>query len=122
MERSTTVPTPIKQLRRPTRPRLRRAENREKAEVIRAWVDPEERITVDFDDASGLNAEVIACTDHVVKLGLETPFPHYRQRVVVPLGRVTVSEDPSRYTRNPNRPIRYGRLWLIINKKRPTGL
>ncbi|GKS58006.1 hypothetical protein YTPLAS18_15330 [Nitrospira sp.] len=97
----------------------RLTENRVKAERIRPWIDPEERVTVDFEDASGLNAEVLACSDHVVKLGLETRFPHYRQKFVVPLGHVTVSEDPSRYTRSPQRPLQYGRLWLTIDKKRP---
>lgn len=95
------------------------AENRAKAERIRPWVHPEERVTVDFQDASGLSAEVLACSDHVVKLGLETRFPHYRQKFVVPLGHVTVSEDYTRYTRNPHRPLQYGRLWLTIDKKCP---
>ena len=109
--------------RRPRpRGRSRHAENQDKARLIRPWVDPAERVTVDFLDVSGLNAEVLACSDHVVRLGLETRFPHYRQKVTVPLGRVTVSEDHSRYTRNPDKPLQYGRLWLIIDRERPQAL
>jgi hypothetical protein len=93
-----------------------------KAEAIRPWVDPEERVTVDFQDASELNAEVISCTDYVVELGLETFLPHYRQKVVVPLREVTIRTDPGRYTRNPDRPFQKERLRLIIDQPRPTGM
>ena len=37
--------------------------NEEKLEAIRPWIDPEERVTVDFLDQQGLNAEVTACND-----------------------------------------------------------
>lgn len=76
-----------------------------KAESIQPWVDPEERVTINFQDASNLNAEVISCTKYVVELGLETFLPHYRQKVVVPLREVTISTDPGRYTRNLDRPF-----------------
>ena len=42
--------------------------NEEKLEAIRPWVDPEERITVNFLDEQGLNAEVTDCNDIVVDL------------------------------------------------------
>jgi phage/plasmid-associated DNA primase len=90
-----------------------------KAEAIRPRVDHEERVTV---DASELNAEVISCTDHVVELGLETFLPHSRQKVVVPLREVTISTDPGRHTRNPDRPFKNERLRLIIDRPRPTGI
>ena len=75
-----------------------------KAEAIRPWVDPEERVTVDFQDASELNAEVISCTVYVVELGLETFMPHSRQKVVVPLREVTTSHGP----------------WSIYEESRPS--
>lgn len=67
-----------------------------KSEAIQPWVDPEERVTVDFQDASNLNAEVMFWTVYVVELGLETFLPHYRQKVVVPLREVTISTDSGR--------------------------
>lgn len=84
-----------------------------KAEAIQPWVDPEERVTVDFQDASNLNAEVISCAEYVVELGLEIFLPHYRQKIVVPLREVTISTNPGRYTRNPAPPFQNERLRLI---------
>jgi hypothetical protein len=98
--------------------------NQKKAEAIRPWIHPEERISVDFEDAFNLNAEVIDCTTQIVTLRLEASLldiPHYHQNVVIPLRLVTLSEDPTRYTRNPDTPLRYGRLKLIVRKKRPAG-
>lgn len=94
-------------------------------EAIRPWVHPEERISVDFEDAFNLNAAVVDCTAQVVTLRLEAnvlEIPHYYQNVVIPLRLVTVSEDPTRYTRNPDTPLRYGRLKLIVKSKRPATL
>ncbi len=34
-------------------------ESPEKADIIRRWIDPEERVTVDFENERDLNAEVI---------------------------------------------------------------
>ncbi len=67
-------------------------ENESKAKRIREWSDPEERVTVDFDDAKDLNAEVTGCNAEVVTLALETPFPHLRQDIAIPLGKVEVGE------------------------------
>jgi hypothetical protein len=102
--------------------RERPSPNQKKAEAIRLWIDPEERITVDFEDALNLNAEVVDCTTQVVTLRLEASvldLPHYHENVVIPLRLVTISEDPTRYTRNPDAPLHYGRLKLIVKKKRP---
>ena len=52
--------------------------NEQKAAAIRKWIDPEERITVQFDDQRDLSAEVTACTDQVVSLSLDTAVPHMR--------------------------------------------
>lgn len=96
--------------------------NRKKIEAIRQWIDPEERISVDFEDAFNLNAEVVDCTTQVVILRLEAnvlEIPHHYQNVVIPLRQVRVTEDPTRYTRNPDAPLRYGRLKLIVKSKRP---
>ncbi len=101
--------------------RERPSPNQKKAEAIRPWIHPEERISVDFEDAFNLNAEVVDCTTQVVTLRLEASvldLPHYHQNVVIPLRLVTISEDPTRYTRNPDAPLRYGRLKLIVRKKR----
>lgn len=96
--------------------------NRKKMEAIRPWIHPEERISVDFEDAFNLNAEVVDCTTQVVTLRLESnvlEIPHHYQNVIIPLRQVTVTEDATRYTRNPDAPLRYGRLKLIVKSKRP---
>ncbi|QPD04461.1 MAG: hypothetical protein Nkreftii_002235 [Candidatus Nitrospira kreftii] len=93
-----------------------------KAEAIRPWIHPDERISVDFEDALNLNAEVVDCSAQVVTLRLEATvldLPHYHENVVIPLRLVTISEDPTRYTRNPDAPVQYGRLKLIVKQKRP---
>ena len=93
--------------------------NEAKAKTIREWIDPEERVTVDYDDARDLNAEVTDCNAEVVTLALETAFPHLRQDITIPLGEVEVGEDDAKYTRDPEKPLRYGRLRLTIHQKRP---
>lgn len=97
-------------------------ENETKAEVIRGWIDPDERITVDFDDARDLNAEVTDCNTEVVSLALETAFPHLRQNVTIALGEVEVGEDRAKYTRDPEKPLEHVRLRLTIHQKRPEGV
>jgi hypothetical protein len=91
----------------------------EKAAVIRRWIDPDERVTVDFEDERDLNAEVVECDDQTVTLVLETAFPHYKQHVTLPLRVLTVGEDKSHYTRDPEKPLRYGRLRLSVDQTRP---
>ncbi|HXC68178.1 MAG TPA: hypothetical protein VN638_12200 [Nitrospiraceae bacterium] len=93
--------------------------NDEKLKVILPWIDPEERVTVNFLDEQGLNAEVTGCNDQLVSLSLETRVPHIRQRISVPLRLTDVSEDLSHYTRNPDRPLKLRRLMLLINDQRP---
>ena len=93
--------------------------NEEKLKAIRPWIDPEERITVNFLDEQGLNAEVTGCNDELVDLALETPVLHIKQYISVPLRRAEVSEDLSHYTRNRDRPLKHRRLMLLINDKRP---
>jgi len=91
----------------------------EKTTIIRQWVDPEERVTVDFEDERDLNAEVIECDGQTVTVLLETAFPHYKQHLTLPLSMVSVGEDKSRYTRNPEKPLQYGRLRLMVQENRP---
>ena len=93
--------------------------NEEKLKAIRPWIDPEERVTVNFLDEQDLNAEVTGCNDELVDLSLETRVPHIKQRISVPLRRAEVSEDLSHYTRNPDRLLKHRRLMLLINDKRP---
>ncbi len=95
--------------------------NQEKVRAIRGWIDPDERVTVDFLDERNLNAEVVDCTDEIVELAVDTPVPHLRQKVNVPLRQVTVGEDPWHYTRDPTKPLRRSRLRLIIDHARPRG-
>ena len=94
-------------------------ENHQKAQAIRPWINPEERVTVDFEDERGLNAEVRGCNEELVDLALETAVPHLRQEVSVPLGRIEIGEDVGKYTRDPDQPLRYGRLRLIVHQRRP---
>ncbi len=94
-------------------------ESLEKAATIRRWIDPEERVTVDFQDEKDLNAEVIECDGQTVTLLLETAFPHYKQHLTLPLSMVTIGEDKGRYTRNPEKPLEYGRLRITVHESRP---
>lgn len=94
-------------------------DNKEKAGVISNWIDPEERVTVQFDDQRDLNAEVTGCSERLVDLTLETHVPHMRQEISVPLSHVEVSEDPSHYTRDPDRPLKRKRLMLVVKGNRP---
>ena len=94
-------------------------ENAAKHEKIREWVDPEERVTVDFLDEKELNATVTSCTIEHVNIMIQTHFPHLKQTLSIPLGDVEVAEDRTHYTRDPDKPLRYGRLKLVINMNRP---
>jgi hypothetical protein len=94
--------------------------NEEKLKAIRPWIDPEERVTMNFLDEKDLNAEVTGCNDELVDLSLETRVPHVKQHISVPLRRAEVSEDLSHYTRDPDRPLKHRRLMLLINDKRPS--
>lgn len=91
----------------------------EKARVIRKWIDPQERVTVDFLNERGLNAEITGCSSQVVDLSLETALPHLRQEISLPLSRIQLSEDPTHYTRDPDRPPVQGRLRLSVDSDRP---
>ncbi|HEY6262966.1 MAG TPA: hypothetical protein VIW47_15325 [Nitrospiraceae bacterium] len=93
--------------------------NEEKLKAILPWIDPEERVTVNFLDEQDLNGEVTGCNDELVDISLETHVLHVKQHISVPLRRIEVSEDPSHYTRNPERPLKDRRLMLLINDKRP---
>lgn len=99
--------------------RSRGSSNREKAAAIKKWIDPEERITVQFDDQRNLSAEVTGCTDQIVSLALDTAVPHMRQEISLPLSTVQLAEDHSHYTRNPDRPLKRKRMMLIAHGKRP---
>ena len=89
-----------------------------KFELIRPWVDLEERVTVDFVDEKDLNAVITGCTTEYVDLSLEIRFPHLKQHLSVPMSEVEVGEDRTHYTRDPEKPLRYGRLRLRIHQKR----
>ena len=91
----------------------------DKLALITPWINPEERITVRFDDQGDINTVVSDCTERLVDLELETPVPHIRQKLSIPLSEVEVSEDPSHYTRDPDKPLQFKRLQLIIKGKRP---
>ena len=91
----------------------------DKLALIAPWINPEERITVQFDDQGDINTVVADCTERLVDLELETPVPHIRQKLSIPLSEVEVSEDPSHYTRDPDKPLQFKRLLLIVNGKRP---
>lgn len=93
--------------------------NEEKATLIRPWLDPAERVTVHFRDESDLVAEVTGCNDELVDLSIETRVTHMRQTISIPLSQVEVSEDLAHYTRDPDRPLNYRRLMLVVADKRP---
>ena len=92
---------------------------KEKMKLIHPWIDPQERITVNFLDEKDLNAEVLGCNEELIDLAIETPMPHMKQRISLPLSQTIVSEDFSHYTRDPERPLKRSRLKLIVHEKRP---
>jgi hypothetical protein len=91
----------------------------EKVALITPWINPEERVTVQFDDQRDINSEVLACTERLVDVALETTVPHLKQKLSLPLSDVEVSEDPTHYTRDPDKPLQFKRLLLIVKGKRP---
>lgn len=91
----------------------------EKVGLITPWINPEERITVQFDDQRDINTIVTGCTERLVDLELETNVPHLRQELSIPLSEIEVSEDPTHYTRDPDKPLQFKRLLLIVKGKRP---
>ena len=93
--------------------------NAAKATIIKPWINPEELVTVQFDDQSDLNAEITGCNGQLVDLALDTTVPHMRQEISVPLSEIELSEDHSHYTRDPERPLKRKRLMLVIKGKRP---
>ena len=93
--------------------------NKQKAALIKKWINPDERITVQFDDQRDLSAEVTGCTDQLVSLSLDTSVPHMRQEISLPLSSVQVAEDHTHYTRDPERPLERKRMMLIARGKRP---
>ncbi len=95
--------------------------NPQKAELIVPWINPEERITVDFTDVQGLNAQVSGCTKNVVHLIFADTFPHMKDRITIPLRHVQVGEDRYHYTRDPKSPLK-SRLRLRIKQQRPDGM
>lgn len=91
----------------------------DKMALITPWINPEERITVQFDDQRDINTVVTGCNEQLVDLELETTVPHLPQKLSIPLSALDVSEDPTHYTRDPNQPLRFKRLLLIVKGKRP---
>lgn len=98
----------------------RETSNQQKAAAIREWINPEERVTVQFEGQRDLSAEVTGCTDQLVSLSLDTAVPHMRQEISLPLSSVEISEDHSHYTRDPDRPLKRKRMMLIAHGKRPS--
>ena len=93
--------------------------NTEKFSLIQDWVNCEERVTVDLADEKNLSAMITNCTTDHVDLAIQTHFPHLKQQVSIPLGAVDLGEDRTKQTQDPDQPVRYGRLLLLINMKRP---
>jgi len=91
----------------------------DKVALITPWINPEERITVQFDDQRDINTIVTGWTERLVALELEPTVPYHRQKLSIPLSDVDVSEDSSHYTRDPDKPLQFKRLLLIVNGKRP---
>jgi hypothetical protein len=91
----------------------------EKLALITPWINPEERITVQFEDQGDINTVVTDCNERLVDLELETTVPHMRQKLSIPLSDIEVSEDPTHYTRDPDKPLQLKRLLLIVKGKPP---
>lgn len=72
-----------------------------------------------FDSQDDINTVVTDCTEQLVDLPLETPVPHMRQKLSIPLSELEVSEDLTHYTRDPDKPLQFKRLLLIVKGRRP---
>ncbi|MBX3331612.1 MAG: hypothetical protein KF722_14485 [Nitrospira sp.] len=59
------------------------------------------------------------CNERLVDLELETNVSRLRQKLSIPLSEVEVSEDPTHYTRDPDKPLQFKRLLLIVKGNRP---
>lgn len=92
----------------------------DKVALITPWINPEERITVQFDDQRDINTIVTGCSERLVDLELETNIPHLPQKLSIPLSEIEVSEDPTHYTRDPDKPLQFKRLLLVVQGKRPS--
>jgi hypothetical protein len=90
-----------------------------KLALITPWINPEERITVQFEDQGDINTVVTDCNERLVDLELETTVPHMRQKLSIPLSDIEVSEDPTHYTRDPDKPLQLKRLLLSVKGKPP---
>ncbi len=109
----------IKKYHQSTMDNLSDTSRAEKVALITPWINPEERVTVQFDDQRDINSEVLACTERLVDVALETTVPHLKQKLSLPLSDVEVSEDPTHYTRDPDKPLQFKRLLLIVKGNRP---
>ena len=87
--------------------------------VIREWIDPEERITVDLVDEEDVSAVLTGCTNEPVDRSLDTRFLHLRQQLCVSMSQVMVGEDPTHYTRDSEKPLRHARLRLMMLQHHP---
>ena len=87
--------------------------------VIREWIDPEERITVDLVDEKDVSAVLTGCTNEHVDLSLDTRLLHLRQQLCVSMSQVMVGEDPTHYTRDSEKPLRHARLRLMMLQHHP---
>ncbi len=92
-----------------------------KINFIAPWINPAERITVDFKDVTGLNAEVFGCTENVGYLLFQEAFPHMKKHVTIPRKAMRVVEDHGHDTRDPDAPLQW-RLRLRVNQNRPEGI
>lgn len=92
----------------------------DKVALITPWINPEERITVQFDDQRDINTIVTGCSERLVDLELETNIPHLPQKLSIPLSEIEISEDPTHYTRDPDKPLQFKRLLLVVQGKRPS--
>src|SRR4029453_8998859 len=61
---------PARTEQRKERMMVRGSTNKQKAALIKQWIDPDERITIQFDDQRDLSAEVTGCTDRLRPLFL----------------------------------------------------
>jgi len=62
---------------------------------------------------------VLACTERLADVALETTAPHLKQKLSLPLSDVEGSENLTHYTRDPDKPLTFKRLLLIVKGKRP---
>ena len=92
--------------------------NLQKAASIRQWINPEERVTVDFENEHDLNAEVIECDGQNGDVAARDRISTLANGILRFLSMISVGRIKSLHS-GPDKPVQYGRLRITVHEARP---